>query len=61
MAIGSLGIGSREMITQIDFLQLTHGLQCKDSVKGYLIVAVTKAPETRDNLRISKICSQLLI
>ena len=32
-------------------LQLTHGLQYKDSVKGCLLVAVTKAPETRDNLR----------
>ena len=32
-------------------LQLTHGLQCKDSVKGCLVVAVTKALETRYNIR----------
>ena len=32
-------------------LRLTHRLQYKDSVKGCLLVAVTKAPETRDNLR----------
>ena len=33
-------------------LQLTHGIQYKDS-KGSQTVAVTKAPETRDNLRKS--------
>ena len=34
-----------------NLLQLTHGLQYKDNVKGCLLVAVTKEPETRDNLR----------